>query len=133
LREASPKKWWYSHNCFRLAGWNASKGRVVDDMLSGKDRALELGQLRQNFDLLLRAQQFGRTGYIISDVARDRVYWSASLFEQRKVPFRKYFTREEAMEFIHPEDRDAFRKKRDQAVIDRREFELEMRIVCGDG
>jgi PAS domain S-box-containing protein len=93
----------------------------------------DLAQLRGNLDLLLRAQQFGRTGYIISNIAQDRVYWSDSLFELRKVPRRPYFTREEGMQFIHPDDRETFLEGRRRAEADGREFEHELRILCGDG
>ena len=99
------------------------------------DAALDrnLANLRNSFDLLLRAQHFGKTGYVISDVLRDRVYWSDSLFAQRKVPRREYFTRVEALEFIHPDDLGMFIQTRDRALAAREEFELEMRVLCGDG
>jgi PAS domain S-box-containing protein len=84
-------------------------------------------------DLLLKAQVLGHTGYVISDVARDRVYWSASLFEQRRVPPRAWFTRGEAIEFLHPEDRPRFEAARDEALRAHRGFEIEMRVLCGDG
>ena len=101
--------------------------------MSETDTNPDLGQQRQNFDLLLRAQSFGRTGYIVSDMARNRVYWSDSLFELRKVPRRPFFTREEGMQYIHPDYRDAFNQLRERAIRERRGFEHEMRIVCGDG
>ncbi|MGD0191835.1 MAG: PAS domain S-box protein [Rhizomicrobium sp.] len=90
-------------------------------------------QLRTSLDLLLRAQQFGKTGYVISDLRENRVYWSDSLFEQRKIPRRPYFTRDEAMNFIHPDDRAAYVEMRERAIADRRDFQLEMRVLCGDG
>ena len=66
-------------------------------------------------------------------MARNRVYWSDSLFELRKVPRRPFFTREEGMQYIHPDYRDAFNQLRERAIRERRGFEHEMRIVCGDG
>jgi PAS domain S-box-containing protein len=84
-------------------------------------------------DLLLKAQALGHTGYVISDVARDRVYWSASLFEQRRVPPRAWFTRAEAIEYLHPEDRPRFEAARDEALRAHTGFEIEMRVLCGDG
>ena len=98
---------------------------------AGKDP--DLAQLRNNLDLLLRAQQYGRTGYVISDSASGRVYWSDSLFEQRRVAPRPYFTREEGISVIHPDDRAAYEAQRDRAIADGKEFECELRIVCGDG
>jgi len=92
-----------------------------------------LAALRGNLDLLLRAQRLGGTGYIVFDAATDRVYWSDTLFERRKVAPRPYFTREEGMAFIHPDDRDRFLAARAKAMQDGREFALEMRILGGDG
>jgi PAS domain S-box-containing protein len=83
--------------------------------------------------LLLEAQRLGRTGYIISDLARGRVYWSDSLFELRKVPRREFFSVAETMEFIHPEDRAAYLAARGAAVAERRDFETQVRVRHGDG
>jgi PAS domain S-box-containing protein len=98
---------------------------------SGTD--LDLAQLRGNLDLLLRAQRLGKTGYVVSDVKADRVYWSDSLFEQRKIPRRPFFTIAEGRECIHPDDLAGFTTKREQALKDGLPFEHEMRIICGDG
>ncbi|MBS0469586.1 MAG: PAS domain S-box protein [Proteobacteria bacterium] len=98
---------------------------------SGDD--MDLAQLRGNLDLLLRAQLHGRTGYVVSNVKSDRVYWSDSLFEQRRIPRRPYFTLAEGLSVIHPDDRAAFMAKREQAIRDGKSFEHETRIVCGDG
>jgi PAS domain S-box-containing protein len=97
------------------------------------DADTDLKRQRGNFDLLLRAQRLGRTGYIISDATTDRVYWSDSLFEQRKLPRRPYFTIEEGRKVIHPDDLPEFVRKREQSISDGKEFEHEMRIICGDG
>jgi PAS domain S-box-containing protein len=99
----------------------------------GLAKEIGLATLRGNLDLLLRAQRLGKTGYIVFDAATERVYWSDTLFERRKVPPRPFFTREEGMDYIHPDDRERFLAARAKAMRDRREFELEMRILCGDG
>ncbi len=97
------------------------------------DTDTELSQQRKNLDLLLRAQRFGRTGYVISDTTLDRVYWSDSLFEQRKIPRRPWFTIAEGRVFIHPDDLPEFLRKREQSMRDGKEFQHETRILCGDG
>jgi PAS domain S-box-containing protein len=89
--------------------------------------------LQRNVELLLKAQRIGRTGYVISDARTDRLYWSDSLFEQRKMPKREYFTREEGFAFIHPEDQPRYEAVRLAAVEARKSFSIEMRILCGDG
>jgi hypothetical protein len=42
--------------------------------MSGAEKDLDLAQLRGNLDLLLRAQSYGRSGYVISDHRTGRVY-----------------------------------------------------------
>ncbi len=81
----------------------------------------------------LLVERLGRTGYIISDIARDRVYWSDSLFELHKVPRREFFTFAETLEFIHPEDRAIYLAARNAAVAEHRDFETEVRVRHGDG
>jgi PAS domain S-box-containing protein len=90
-------------------------------------------RLDQGHELLLKAQLLGKTGYVISDALTDRVYWSESLFELRKVPNRPYFTRKEALDFFHPDDRVRFAKLRDVAIETHKSFTTEWRVDCGDG
>jgi len=94
---------------------------------------LSSDELRRSHALLLKAQRIGRTGYVISDVKLNRLYWSDSLFEQRKVPKREHFTREEGFAFIYPEDRPRYEAARLAAIETRKPFSIEMRIICGDG
>ncbi|HEV2546560.1 MAG TPA: PAS domain S-box protein [Stellaceae bacterium] len=89
--------------------------------------------LRESRQLLLEAQRLGRVGHILSDLANDRVYWSDSLFELRKTPRRDFFTFAETLEFLAPEDRDAYMRVRNDAVAAHRDFETEIRVRRGDG
>jgi PAS domain S-box-containing protein len=101
--------------------------------VAGIDTREPANGLDQDRELLLRAQILGRTGYVISDALADRVYWSDSLFEIRKIPKRPYFTRKEALDFFHPNDRVNFAKLRDTAIEARKSFTTEWRFNCGDG
>ncbi len=97
------------------------------------DPTPSLTMQKRDHELLLMAQKLGHTGYVISDERTGRVQWSASLFEQRKVPPRESFSREEALAFLHPEDRGDFIKTRDAAIASHKSFPISMRICCGDG
>jgi signal transduction histidine kinase len=90
-------------------------------------------ELRESRELLIESQRLGRTGYTVSDVARDRVFWSDSLFEIRGVPKRPWFTFEESRSFIHPDDITAVLKAIDTAVAERRPFRAEHRVRRADG
>src|ERR1700748_1602762 len=98
------------------------------------DETLSLDRLRGSEELLLQFQRLGRIGHIISDAKTDRVRWSDSLFELRKVPPREFFTRAESISFIHPEDRVKVEAERALAVAGRKaSFTMEMRVLRGDG
>ncbi|HVM79215.1 MAG TPA: PAS domain S-box protein [Stellaceae bacterium] len=89
--------------------------------------------LSESRDLLLESQRLGKVGYILSDLARDRVQWSDSLFELRRVPRRAFFTLAETLEFLLPEDLADYMRVRDAAVAEHRDFEVDLRVRRGDG
>jgi PAS domain S-box-containing protein len=88
---------------------------------------------RESNELLAESQRLGKLGYIVSDRANNRVSWSESLFELRKVAPREFFTIDEGQAFLHPDDRDRYAKAREQAIAERRNAETEVRIYRGDG
>jgi PAS domain S-box-containing protein len=83
--------------------------------------------------LLTEAERLGRVGSVVYDHANDRVYWSDSLFELRRVPKREFFTREEATSFGHPDDLPSYVAARDAGIAERRDFEVDARVVRPDG
>jgi PAS domain S-box-containing protein len=89
--------------------------------------------LTENWQLLLESQRLGKLGYILTDLINDRVTWSDSLFDLRKVEKRHSFSFEETIEFIHPEDRARFLAERSRALAERRNYALEVRVRRGDG
>jgi PAS domain S-box-containing protein len=89
--------------------------------------------LRQSQELLLESQRLGKVGYILVDAASKRVYWSDSMFELRRAARREFLSYEEAIAFIHPDDRQRYFAVRDAAVAARRDFVIDVRIVRGDG
>jgi PAS domain S-box-containing protein len=90
-------------------------------------------ELRESRELLLESQRLGRTGYTVSDVVKNRVYWSDSLFEMREVPKRPWFTFEESRAHSHPDDVAKVLREIDVAVAERRPFRVEHRVRRRDG
>ncbi|HUN51245.1 MAG TPA: hypothetical protein VMU42_09010, partial [Candidatus Sulfotelmatobacter sp.] len=121
----------------RWRGRAAAARRGEDDTRQAAERIAALSaanaELARDRDLLQQSQRLGKLGYIISDLALDRVYWSDSLFELRRVPKRAYFTFAEGIAFVHPDDRERFFALRTAAVAERRDWELDNRILRGDG
>lgn len=101
--------------------------------MSAPPRLPHFDELHLNDPLMLQAQRLGRIGYVISDARTGRVYWSETLFEYRRVSRREYFTRPEALEYIHPEDRPRYLALLDAAIRDRDSFTIEMRVVNEQG
>jgi PAS domain S-box-containing protein len=89
--------------------------------------------LSQSQDLLVESQRLGKVGYILTDAAGQRVSWSDSLFELRRVPRRPFFTYYETIAFIHPEDRPKYVAARDAAFAAGRDFAIDVRVLRGDG
>jgi len=90
-------------------------------------------ELRQSRELLLESQRIGRTAYIRSDTAGTRVFWSETLFELRQVPRRDFFTVEESLQYLHPDDRQRYMAVRNAAVAAHRDYEIDSRVRRGDG
>ncbi|HYC12828.1 MAG TPA: PAS domain S-box protein, partial [Stellaceae bacterium] len=89
--------------------------------------------LRESQELLVEAQKIGRVGHILIDRVAKRVRWSDSVFEMRGIPWRESFSFEEAITFLHPDDRPVYQAARDAAIAECRDFELDLRVLRGDG
>jgi len=110
---------------------------VVEGVISASFDITELKRTRddleRNRDYLLQAQRLGRTGYIVVDNLARRVTWSETVFEIRRVQPREFFSFEEAISFIHPDDRAAYTAARDAGIAEKRPFHTEVRIIRPDG
>ena len=88
--------------------------------------------LRENQDLLVESQRLGKLGYVVSDHVANEVRWSDTMFALRRIPPRPFFTVEEAVAFVHPDDRAGYLAARDAAIAERRAFDCEVRVTRGD-
>ncbi len=89
--------------------------------------------LERNRNYLLQAQRLGRTGYIVVDSRARRATWSETVFEIRQVQPREFFSFEEALAFIHPDDQGAYAAAREAGIAEKRPFHTEVRIIRPDG
>ncbi|WP_119421711.1 PAS domain S-box protein [Desertibaculum subflavum] len=114
-----------------------SESGAVEGVISASLDITELKriqtELQQSREYLVRAQRLGRMGYVRSEYRTGRIYWSETMFELRGLPWREYFTTEEGMAFVHPEDIAAYTAARDAAIAEKREFQVEVRVNRPDG
>jgi len=89
--------------------------------------------LRESRELLIESQRLGKTGYIVSELSSGRIYWSETVFDLRKVPPRPFFSLEETLQFLHPDDRVKYMEARNAGVKERRQFQVDLRVIRGDG
>lgn len=103
---------------------------VIQDISALKEIESDL---KRSSELLQASQRLGKTGYIFSLVKEDKVFFSDSMFELRGIPKQPWFTPDEALKFVHPEDRDIYWAARADAVRERRNFAIENRIIRPNG
>jgi PAS domain S-box-containing protein len=91
-------------------------------------------ELRRSETYLAEGQRLSQTGsWAWNHPTRDKVYWSKEEFriygfnpEMATAPYR------EALQRIHPEDRAKYDSSIETAIREKRDFELELRIVLPD-
>jgi len=89
--------------------------------------------LRTSRELLLQSQRIGKSGYLLSEIKANKIYWSDSLFELRGVPKREWLTIEESRSYHHPDDHKRFMAESRVAIAEKREIDIELRTRRPDG
>jgi PAS domain S-box-containing protein len=89
--------------------------------------------LRESRERLLEALRIGRVGYMLYDVSTDRVEGSDSAISMLGAPQGLQLTFEEALRYIHPDDRAHFLKDRTAALAEGRDYSVKMRMLHTDG
>ncbi len=98
------------------------------------DRKRAEDALRRTAAYLAETQRLTHTGTWVVDPTTEPLYWSQELFQifgfdpQHGLP-----TREQALQRIHPEDRDKFKQAFDRCIHEKVDSEVEYRIMLPDG
>jgi transcriptional regulator with GAF, ATPase, and Fis domain len=107
----------------------------ISTLRTREDRKKSDEALRRSEAYLAEGQRLSHTGSWAWNVARqENVYWSD---EQYRIfgfdPGRDPSTYSEAFRRIHPQDQVEFQKRLDKALAEKRDFEVEFRIILPDG
>lgn len=101
----------------------------------GEDRLRATAEaLRRSEAYLAESQRLTHTGSWATDGRTDPLYWSE---EEYRIfgfdPAQGVPTRKQALERIHPDDRDKFLEAFNRALSERKDAEVDYRIVLPDG
>ena len=97
-----------------------------------RERALKV-ELARSRELIEQTHRVGQIGYGSTDPVSRRVRWSDSLFAMRRAARRSHLSFDEAIAFIHPDDRARYLAVRDAAFARHGSFEMEIRVLRADG
>lgn len=99
------------------------------------ERKLAEEKLQQSEAYLAEAQRLTHTGsWAWNVVRRENIFWSDEHFRIFGMnPDKDNPSYEKASEMIHPDDRAGFQQKLGAALLGKRDFEADFRIVLGDG
>lgn len=91
-------------------------------------------KIRNQAQLLERAEEIAHLGHWHVDLEENNVFWSKEIYRIHGVTPETYAPElESAIHFYHPEDIDSVRKNLDHAVQNRTDFTFEARIVQPSG
>ncbi|HWL27211.1 MAG TPA: EAL domain-containing protein [Ureibacillus sp.] len=104
---------------------------IAKDIIAYVEREEEINKIKNSLEL---AQQVGKIGSWDYDIIRDEVYWSKQFFaltgreeSEEYVP-----SIEEGLQYVHPEDRNRYRRILKQAMKNHEGYSLEYRIIRRD-
>lgn len=91
-------------------------------------------QLKSTEKKLVAAQQLAKIGYWKLNIPQHALFWSDELYnilgvdkEHSEISYESFF------QIIHPDDREAFSRARQEALTGVKEMDIEFRIVLPDG
>jgi PAS domain S-box-containing protein len=111
-------------------------GKIVRWFCSGTDitgRQRHERALREARQQLAEAQSLAHIGSWEWNIAENQVRWSDELHRLFGVPADVRLRYESFLELVHPDDRERVEAEIDQAVSQRRSYELETRVIRTDG
>jgi PAS domain S-box-containing protein len=89
-------------------------------------------KLEERESHLRQAQAVSRLGSWETDIRNDEIYWSDEVYEIFGIDDETLIDHEQFLEYVHPEDR-ADVDERWEAALEGEEYDVEHRIVTGDG
>ena len=129
-RDGSPREVLLSQQTISFRGVPHRLGTGID--ITERKRAE--AALRQSEASLAAAQTHAKIGSWKVDLATQAATWSAEMFRVfGRDPALRTPRFAEGVEGIHPEDRESFNANFDQAILNRSDFEQDLRIVQPDG
>jgi PAS domain S-box-containing protein len=97
------------------------------------ENAALYADLQRSETFLTQGQRVSHTGSFGWSVASGEFYWSQEMYSILEYDRGVQASLEVAVERMHPDDRDSVRKALDDAVMERRDFDSEHRLLMPDG
>ena len=107
--------------------------RAVGIHLDIDDQKRREQELERTRALIERTQESASIGWWEVDLIDESLTWSDELYRIHGVPVEESVELEEAMEFYHPDDRDAIEGAFDRLTEAGESYDLELRIVTASG
>ncbi|WP_050033159.1 PAS domain-containing protein [Halorubrum halophilum] len=107
--------------------------RAVGIHLDIDDRKRRERELERTRELIERTQESASIGWWEVDLVNESLTWSDEVYRIHGVPMDESVELEEAMEFYHPDDREAIRTAFDRLTEEGEPYDLELRIVTASG
>ncbi|MFS0862434.1 EAL domain-containing protein [Fredinandcohnia sp. 179-A 10B2 NHS] len=106
--------------------------KIAKDITTFVQRKEEVDKIKESLEL---AQQVGKMGSWDFNIEADEIYWSNQLFHLTGREILESFTPsfEEALLFVHPEDREQYRNTYYNALLNGENYSAEYRLVRRDG
>jgi len=107
--------------------------RAVGIHLDIDDRKRRERELERTREFIERTQESASIGWWEVDLADESLTWSDEVYRIHGVPVAESVGLEDAIEFYHPDDREAIETAFDRLIEDGESYDLELRIVTATG
>jgi len=107
--------------------------RAVGIHLDIDDRKRRERELERTREFIERTQESASIGWWEVDLADESLTWSDEVYRIHGVPVAESVGLEDAIEFYHPDDREAIETAFDRLIEDGESYDLELRIVTAAG
>ena len=132
----------FSHEPYRIVTPDGAVRWVLDhtrniwkdgEIINRLGYLVDITEQRQNEIYLQNAQKVADIGWWRKEIPSDEIYWSEHVYDMWEADGEiGYLDHERFLDFIHPEDTDRVDQAW-QAALDGEPYDIEHRIVTGDG